>query len=85
MQTYTKKLNVADEAFSKKKAFGFALVRLGNILEGLMIGEITYFATNSLGLAAAAISIGVAIKTAIDAITDLLMGRIVDSTHTKFG
>ena len=50
MQAYTKKLNVADEAFSKKKAFGFALVRLGNILEGLMIGEITYFATNSLGL-----------------------------------
>lgn len=85
MQAYTKKLNVADEAFSKKKAFGFALVRLGNILEGLMIGEITYFATNSLGLVAAAISIGVAIKTAIDAITDLLMGRIVDSTHTKFG
>lgn len=85
MQAYTKKLNVADEAFSKKKAFGFALVRLGNILEGLMIGEVTYFATNSLGLAAAAISIGVAIKTAIDAVTDLLMGRIVDSTHTKFG
>lgn len=85
MSTQVQKLNVADEKFSGKKALGFSLVRLGNILEGLMIGEITYFATNSLGLAAAAISIGVAVKTAIDAVTDLLMGRLVDSTHTKFG
>lgn len=50
-----------------------------------MIGEVTYFATNSLGIAAAAISIGMAIKTAIDAVTDLLMGAIVDRTHTKWG
>ena len=60
------------------------MVRMGNILQGLMIGEVTYFATNSLGIAAAAISIGMAIKTAIDAVTDLLMGAIVDRTHTKW-
>lgn len=69
---------------SQKKTLGFALLRLGNILAGLMIGEVTYFATNSLGIAAAAISIGVAIKTAIDALTDLVMGTIVDSTHTRW-
>ena len=74
----TTQLNIADEKFSKKKTLGFALLRLGNILAGLMIGEVTYFATNSLGIAAAAISIGVAIKTAIDALTDLVMGTIVD-------
>ncbi len=50
-----------------------------------MIGEVTYFATNSLALTAAAISTGVAIKTAIDAVTDLIMGTIVDRTHTKYG
>lgn len=85
MSTEIRKLNIADEKFPSKKALGFSLVRLGNILAGLMIGEITYFATNSLGLAAAAISMGVAIKTAIDAVTDLIMGTVVDRTHTKYG
>ncbi len=85
MSTQTKRLNIADEKFSGKKALGFSLVRLGNILAGLMIGEITYFATNSLALTAAAISAGVAFKTALDAVTDLIMGTIVDRTHTKYG
>lgn len=85
MRANVKRRNVADEKFSEKKALGFSLVRLGNILAGLMMGEITYFATNSLGLAAAAISAGVAFKTAIDAVTDLIMGAIVDKTHTRFG
>lgn len=85
MSVQMKRLNIADEKFSGKKAFGFSLVRLGNILAGLMIGEVTYFATNSLALTAAAISTGVAIKTAIDAVTDLIMGTIVDRTHTKYG
>ena len=68
------RLNIADERFSKKKVFGFSLLRLSNILQGLLISEVTYFATNSLGLAAAAISIGLAVKTALDAVTDLFMG-----------
>lgn len=85
MADQIKRLNIADEKFSKKKLLGFSMVRMGNILQGLMIGEVTYFATNSLGIAAAAISIGMAIKTAIDAVTDLLMGAIVDRTHTKWG
>ncbi len=79
------RMNVADEKYSGKKALGFSLVRLSNILAGLMAGEITYFATNSLGLAVAAISAGLALKTAIDAVTDLIMGAIVDGTHTRWG
>lgn len=85
MREQIKRLNIADEKFSGKKAFGFSLMRLGNILAGLMIGQITYFATNSLGLSAAAISAGVAIKTALDAGTDLIMGAMVDRTRTRFG
>jgi len=80
-----KRLNAANEKFSGKKAFGFSLVRLSNILAGLMAGEITYFSTNSLGLAIGAISAGMALKTAIDAVTDLIMGAIVDNTHSRFG
>lgn len=85
MSTQMKRLNVADEKFSGKMAFGFSMVRLGNILAGLMSGEVTYFATNSLGLAAAAISIGIAVKTFLDALTDLVVGAMVDGTHTKWG
>lgn len=81
----TKRLNVADEKFSVKKTLGFSLLRLGNILSGLMLGELTYFATNSLGVTAAAISGGVALKTVLDAFTDLPMGTIVDRTQTRFG
>ena len=80
-----KRLNIADEKFSRSKVFGFSLLRLGNILQGLLIGEVTYFATNSLAISAAAISTGVAIKTAIDAVTDLIMGSMVDGTHSKYG
>lgn len=85
MSEQIKRLDIANEKFSGKKVLGFSLVRLGNILQGLLIGEITYFATNSLGLAAAAVSAGMAVKTAVDAVTDLFMGAIVDATHTKFG
>ena len=85
MSDQIKRLDIADEQFPKKKVLGFSLVRLGNILQGLLIGEITYFATNSLGLAAAAVSIGMGVKTIVDAVTDLFMGAIVDATHSKFG
>lgn len=80
-----KKYNIADEKFSGKKALGFSLVRLSNILAGLLSGEVTYFATNSLGLAIAAISFALALKTALDAVTDLIMGAVVDATHSRYG
>ncbi|MDD3503732.1 MAG: MFS transporter [Eubacteriales bacterium] len=79
------RLNVAEERFSKSKTTGFALLRLGNILGGLLIAQVAFFATNSLAITAAAISIGIAIKTIIDAFTDLIMGAIVDRTRTRWG
>lgn len=85
MNKIIKRLNTADEKFSKSKTVGFSLLRMGNILGGLMIGEVTFFATNSLAISAAAISVGIATKTIIDAFTDLIMGVIVDRTHTRWG
>jgi Na+/melibiose symporter-like transporter len=38
-----------------------------------------------IAITAAAISIGIAIKTIIDAFTDLIMGAIVDRTRTRCG
>lgn len=85
MEATVKRRNAADEKLGGKKILGFSLVRLGIILQQLMVGEITYFATNSLGLAAVAIAAGMGVKTAIDAVTDLIMGAVIDKTHTRWG
>lgn len=77
--------NTADEKFPKGKAVGFALTRASSIISSVIIGEIVYFGTNSLGLTAAAISAGMAVKTVIDAVTDLGMGALIDSTKSKWG
>lgn len=81
----TEKRNVADEKFPKGKALGFALNRASSIISSVLIGEVVYFGTNSLGLTAAAISAGMAVKTAVDAVTDLGMGALIDSTKSKWG
>lgn len=50
-----------------------------------MIGEVVYFGTNSIGLTAAVISAGMAVKTVVDAVTDLGMGALIDRTKSKWG
>ena len=78
-------MNAANEKFPKGKALGFALNRTSSILASLLVGEVTYFATNSLGIAAVAISSGLAIKAFLDALTDLVMGAVIDATHSRWG
>ena len=48
-----------------------------------IIGQLTYFYTDKVGLAAGAIATVLLISKIIDAFTDLIMGNIVD--HTKPG
>lgn len=50
-----------------------------NIISGL-IGQMTYFYTDKVGLAAGAIATVFMINRVIDAFTDLIMGAIVDNT-----
>ncbi|MHC4025127.1 glycoside-pentoside-hexuronide (GPH):cation symporter [Streptococcus sp. KHUD_018] len=50
-----------------------------NIISGL-IGQLTYFYTDKVGLAAGAIATVFIINRVIDAFTDLIMGSIVDNT-----
>jgi len=83
--TVAKTYDVNDERFSKLKALGFACTRASSIVSSLMIAEITYFATTSLALTAAAVSAGMAVKTACDALTDLFMGSLIDKTKSKYG
>lgn len=53
-----------------------------NAISGL-IGQLTYFYTDKVGLAAGAVATAFMISKIIDAFTDLIMGNIVD--HTKPG
>lgn len=55
-----------------------------NTMSGL-VGMITYFYTDKVGLAAGIAGTIILIAKIIDAFTDLGMGYIVDRTHTKYG
>ncbi|RPK31344.1 MFS transporter [Paenibacillus xylanexedens] len=62
---------------------GAAQVAL-NSISGL-IGMLTYFYTDKAGIAAATVGTIMLITKFINAIADLLMGRIVDATKSKYG
>ena len=50
-----------------------------NIISGL-VGQLTYFYTDKVGIAAGAIATMLLICKVIDAFTDIFMGHIVDHT-----
>lgn len=62
---------------------GAAQVAL-NSISGL-IGMLTYFYTDKVGIAASTVGTIMLITKFINAIADLLMGRIVDATKSKYG
>lgn len=55
-----------------------------NIMSGL-IGQLTYFYTDKLGVAAGAVAISLLVAKIIDAFTDLIMGRIMDKGKSAKG
>ncbi|WP_433921047.1 MFS transporter [Paenibacillus taichungensis] len=55
-----------------------------NSINGL-IGMLTYFYTDKVGIAAATVGTIMLITKFINAIADLIMGRVVDSTKSKYG
>ncbi len=50
-----------------------------------LAGQMTFFYTNKMGMAAATVATVLLIAKIFDAVTDLFMGKIVDKTHTKYG
>lgn len=64
---------------------GDGATQLGlNALAGL-IGMLTYFYTDKIGLAAGTVGTILLVTKIFDAFTDLFMGRIVDKTKSKYG
>lgn len=55
-----------------------------NTISGL-IGILTYFYTDKVGISAAAAGTIIFVPKIIDAFADLVMGRVVDKTNTKYG
>lgn len=51
----------------------------------VLTGQMTYFYTNEVGMAAAAVGTVLLVAKIVDAITDLIMGKIVDNTNSKYG
>ncbi|MEW9050104.1 MAG: glycoside-pentoside-hexuronide (GPH):cation symporter [Neobacillus sp.] len=55
-----------------------------NSINGL-IGMLTYFYTDKVGVAAATVGTIMLVSRVLDAVTDLAMGKVVDSTKSKYG
>lgn len=55
-----------------------------NIMSGL-IGQLTYFYTDKVGVAASVVAISLLVAKILDAFTDLIMGRIMDKGHSSRG
>lgn len=67
----------------RRDFLGDSLGQFGlNAMSGL-IGQMTYFYTDKVGLAAGAVATVLMLSKIIDAFTDLIIGNIVD--HTKLG
>lgn len=62
---------------------GAGMVAL-NAISGL-IGMLTYFYTDKVGIAAATVGTIMLITKVINAFTDLVMGKVVDMTKSKYG
>lgn len=62
---------------------GAATIALNSITT--LIGMLTYFYTDKVGLSAAAAGTVILVAKVMDAVTDLFMGRIVDGTKSKYG
>ncbi len=57
----------------------------GNVMSTLLATFLTAYYTDTAGIAAAAVGTMFIICRLLDGITDLVMGGIVDKTHTKIG
>lgn len=57
----------------------------GNIITTILGSFLSAYLTDSVGIAAAAVGTMMIVCRVIDAITNVIMGGIVDKTHTKWG
>lgn len=82
-----KNLSLRERAdkFSFTKSMGYSLANACNIMCGFLVTYVTFFATNSLFLSAAAVGMAMAVSKIFDGVTDLIAGVLLDKSNTKWG
>ena len=80
-----KDANGVQKVMHGKNYFTDALGQLPLNAITVLAGQMTYFYTNKVGMAAATVGTVLLISKIVDALTDLIMGKIVDNTNTKYG
>lgn len=70
----------------RSEMFGFAATMGGiNIMQTILAMFLNAYYTDTVGIAAAAIGTMMLVLRVFDGVTDLIMGAIIDKTHTRFG
>lgn len=75
---------VEEISFGEKFAYGLGDLA-SNLALALTASLITYFYTNVIGIAAATAGTIMLVSRIFDGVTDVLMGILVDKTHSKYG
>lgn len=72
-------------SFTWGKKITWALRSLSTMMCAIVIGYVTYYGTNILGIPAAIVGMLIFASKMLDAVSDLIGGYLVDKTHTKLG
>lgn len=73
----------------KQSKFGFSLAfstrGIGMAMETVLLLQVTYYATEIVGINIGLLGVVFLALKLLDGVTDILMGFIIDKTHTKWG
>ena len=76
--------NGAKLSFMESLSYGFTGFGT-NILANMIASFVTYYYTNSVGVAAAVVGTMILLSKLLDGVSDFIMGVIIEKTHTKWG
>lgn len=86
MASFATKHNDPNQKLGWGERIGYGTGQLGmNAINGILGSFLTIYFTNAAFLDAGIIATIIAISKVFDGISDLIMGNIVDRTHSKFG
>ena len=67
------------------KTLAFSGVGISKAVDFILLGYLTYFCTNILGVSATLVGTMLLVSKVFDGITDIIAGLIIDRTKTRFG
>ena len=73
------------DIFTKGKMIVFSSMTVSVGIGAILLGWVTFFATDYLGLSAAKVGLLFMISKIFDGFTDLVAGYIIDKSHSRLG